>query len=54
MNLMANKIFFSWWCHFDDDAYVNVEALLLLLSKFKPDTEKIYLGRRSIKKLIKV
>ncbi|XP_026158886.1 beta-1,3-N-acetylglucosaminyltransferase manic fringe [Mastacembelus armatus] len=40
-----------WFCHVDDDNYVNVEALLLLLSAF-PQEGDIYVGKPSLDKPI--
>ncbi len=38
---------FRWYCHFDDDVYVNSVELQKLLSSY--DHESIYyLGRRSV------
>ncbi|XP_072319903.1 beta-1,3-N-acetylglucosaminyltransferase lunatic fringe-like [Eucyclogobius newberryi] len=36
----------KWFCHVDDDNYVNVEALLKLLSQHQ-HTQDVYLGRPS-------
>ena len=38
---------FSWFCHFDDDQYVNVAALEAKLRQFEPSSEW-YLGKPSI------
>ena len=35
-----------WWCHFDDDNYVNTEKLVALLDNFN-FSESFYVGRRS-------
>uniref|UniRef100_T1J8T0 Fringe-like glycosyltransferase domain-containing protein n=1 Tax=Strigamia maritima TaxID=126957 RepID=T1J8T0_STRMM len=43
--LESNK---KWFCHFDDDNYVNVPQLLNLLKKYSP-TEDWYLGKPSIR-----
>ena len=40
----------AWWCHFDDDMYVNTNVLLNVLRKFDSDNEDIYIGRTSLKK----
>lgn len=40
-----------WFCHVDDDNYVNPEALLSLLSAFPPDSD-IYVGKPSLDKPI--
>ncbi|XP_008314758.1 beta-1,3-N-acetylglucosaminyltransferase manic fringe [Cynoglossus semilaevis] len=37
----------SWFCHVDDDNYVNPEALLSVLSAF-PQGEDIYVGKPSL------
>ncbi|XP_067875650.1 beta-1,3-N-acetylglucosaminyltransferase lunatic fringe-like isoform X2 [Heterodontus francisci] len=37
----------KWFCHVDDDNYVNVHALLKLLSSFPP-TQDIYVGKPSL------
>ena len=34
----------QWYCHFDDDIYVNVRELSNLLSKYDP-TKPYYIGR---------
>lgn len=36
-----------WWCHFDDDNYVNVPRLVRLLDEYSP-TQDWYLGKPSI------
>lgn len=36
-----------WFCHVDDDNYVNTEGLLQLLSAFSP-SQDVYLGRPSL------
>ncbi len=35
----------SWYCHFDDDVYVNVPKLVSVLSEHNPIQEKVYIGR---------
>ena len=40
-----------WFCHVDDDNYVNPEALLSLLSAF-PQGSDIYVGKPSLDKPI--
>lgn len=40
-------VFRSWFCHFDDDNYVNVPALMRTLSGFPAD-EEWYLGKTSV------
>lgn len=42
---------FRWFCHVDDDNYVNPEALLSLLSAFPQDGD-IYVGKPSLDKPI--
>uniref|UniRef100_A0A8D1HP50 Beta-1,3-N-acetylglucosaminyltransferase n=1 Tax=Sus scrofa TaxID=9823 RepID=A0A8D1HP50_PIG len=37
----------KWFCHVDDDNYVNVRALLRLLASY-PHTQDIYLGKPSL------
>ena len=34
-----------WFCHFDDDVYVNTQELVSALRQFSPATEPVYLGR---------
>ncbi|XP_053424227.1 beta-1,3-N-acetylglucosaminyltransferase radical fringe isoform X2 [Nycticebus coucang] len=41
------KMSVEWFCHVDDDNYVNTESLLHLLSTFSP-SQDIYLGRPSL------
>ena len=43
------KSHLSWWCHFDDDNYVNLRALNKLLGKFNPN-RAFYLGKPSTAK----
>lgn len=38
---------FRWFCHFDDDNYVNVQKLVDLLKDFSPSVDW-YLGKPSI------
>ncbi len=33
-----------WYCHFDDDVFVNSEALGSLLSGYNPESENLYIG----------
>lgn len=40
-----------WFCHVDDDNYVNPEALLSLLSAF-PEEGDVYVGKPSLDKPI--
>ncbi|KAF4015972.1 hypothetical protein G4228_007096 [Cervus hanglu yarkandensis] len=37
----------KWFCHVDDDNYVNVRALLRLLGSY-PHTQDVYLGKPSL------
>ena len=50
--VMPDIIFhaYRWFCHFDDDIYVNTPALVELLSQYNPTKEKVYLGRWSLNK----
>lgn len=41
-----------WFCHVDDDNYVNPRALLRLLSTF-PQTRDVYVGRPSLNRPIR-
>ena len=43
----------QWWCHFDDDNYVNVAALLDTLDKYEAD-EPWYLGKTSTASPLKI
>ena len=38
----------QWWCHFDDDNFVNVVALGEMLEKYDSD-KPWYLGKTSIR-----
>lgn len=38
----------KWWCHLDDDNYVNDDVILRLLNRYDPDKEDIYIGRASL------
>jgi len=44
---MSVNIVFRWFCHFDDDTYVNVDLLLLMLANYRHN-EDWYLGRPSL------
>ena len=44
---------FRWWCHFDDDNYVNVVQLARKLQSFDPD-QPLYLGKRSTAKPMEI
>nr|CAB3265541.1 Fringe 1 [Phallusia mammillata] len=41
----------KWWCHFDDDNYVNVKQLNVLLKEFNPE-ENVYIGKPSMSRQI--
>ena len=43
------SLIFSWYCHFDDDMYVNTKQLHLLLKEFDPNN-RYYFGRWSVNK----
>lgn len=47
LNSIALPIF-RWWCHFDDDVYVNTELLTDLLRQYTWN-EDVYLGKPSVK-----
>ena len=36
---------YRWFCHFDDDVYVNVRELISVLDRHNPSSEPVYLGR---------
>ncbi|CAL4166551.1 unnamed protein product, partial [Meganyctiphanes norvegica] len=36
-----------WWCHFDDDNYVNVASLARILGKYNP-MQDWYLGKPTV------
>lgn len=40
-------VFCRWFCHFDDDNYVNVPRLVSLLNEYSP-TMEWYLGKPSV------
>lgn len=42
-----------WWCHTDDDTYVNVQQLVALLATYN-HTQDWYLGRPSLSHPIEV
>lgn len=48
--LETNK---KWFCHFDDDNYVNVPRLVEVLSDFDPK-RNWYLGKNSVKKPVRM
>ena len=37
-----------WFCHVDDDVYVNTRQLIALLEQYNPLEETVYLGRWSL------
>lgn len=39
--------FFRWFCHVDDDNYMNVKTLVKLLSLY-PHTQDLYIGKPSL------
>lgn len=43
----------QWWCHFDDDNYVNVVALARLLERYDP-SQPWYLGKTSTASALKI
>ena len=45
--LQFNCLIFRWFCHFDDDNYVNVPALVRKLKQFDHNKDW-YLGKPSI------
>lgn len=47
IKLMYSLSFSRWFCHFDDDNYVNVPRLVKLLDEYSP-TVDWYLGKPSI------
>merc|ERR1719354_185116 len=38
----------AWWCHFDDDMYVNIDVTLRVLGEFDADKDDVYIGRQSL------
>lgn len=34
-----------WYCHFDDDVYVNIPVLMASLSRYDPFQDHVYIGR---------
>lgn len=43
----------KWYCHFDDDTFLNFEALQNHLSSY-PEDEPIYTGKKSISKPVQI
>ena len=35
---------YRWFCHFDDDVYVNIVQLVRMLKQYDPTEKKLYLG----------
>ena len=46
--LLTELSYFRWFCHFDDDNYVNVPQLVKMLQDFSWQDDW-YLGKPSIK-----
>lgn len=40
-------LLFRWFCHVDDDNYVNVRSLVKFLSQY-PHTQDMYIGKPSL------
>ena len=45
-NSMSIFVRVNWYCHFDDDMYVNLKELYKLLSQYDP-SEPHYIGRNN-------
>lgn len=45
--LTPSCLVFRWFCHVDDDNYVNLRALLRLLASY-PHTQDVYIGKPSL------
>ena len=45
--LLDSSCYFRWFCHFDDDNYVNVPRLVETLDQFDP-RQDWYLGKPSL------
>lgn len=43
----------KWWCHFDDDNYVNIPRLVELLRSFSP-LDDWYLGKPSVRQPLEI
>lgn len=43
-----------WFCHVDDDVYVNVPRLIALLQQYNPVKDHLYLGRWSLSRTSKL
>lgn len=46
-SLTPSRLVFRWFCHVDDDNYVNLRALLRLLASY-PHTQDVYIGKPSL------
>lgn len=44
---------FRWFCHFDDDNYVNTQALVKILQKYNHQNDW-YLGKRTVPVQVKL
>lgn len=53
MFLITNTFYNRWFCHFDDDNYVNVPRLVSVLQKYNHQ-EDWYLGRTSVYEPVKI
>ena len=42
-----------WWCHFDDDNYVHISQLILLLKRYS-SSKIAYLGKPSTAKPLEI
>ena len=42
--------YFRWFCHFDDDIFVNIPALVATLGQYNPSEERRYFGKWSVNK----
>lgn len=50
-HFVASKL--KWFCHFDDDNYVNVGQLVNMLRHYDP-ADDWYLGKRSIREPLEI
>ena len=50
-SLTAGVMYRRWFCHVDDDNYLNVGSLLKLLSQYS-HTQDVYIGRPSLERPI--
>ncbi len=53
MTKVSNLLIFRWFCHFDDDNYVNVPALIKMLRKYDHRSDW-YLGKPSTTEPLKL